>query len=87
MRSQPSACVQPSGLNLNRSRQAGATLFITVVFCAVPLKMSPKIDVFSRTCFVRDSSSRVSYRSNVHCSVLRKRSETEWPCINQSVRN
>jgi hypothetical protein len=58
-----------------------------VVFCAVPLKMSPKIDVFSRTCFVRDSSSRVSSRSNVHCSVLRKRSETEWPCINQSVRN
>jgi hypothetical protein len=29
----------------------------TVVFCAVP----PKIVVFSSTCFVRDSSSRVSY--------------------------
>ena len=34
----------------------GATLS-TVVFCAVP----PKIVVFSSTCFVRDSSSRVSY--------------------------
>ena len=35
---------------------AGETLS-TVVFCAVP----PKIVVFSSTCFVRDSSSRVSY--------------------------
>ena len=36
-----------SGSNKPKAQTDRSTLCITVVFCAVPLKMSPKIDVFS----------------------------------------